>query len=93
MTNDDLILLGFKTLPHATIGKNVVYDLSRGRQLSATCVGDPNEMLFLNTIENNKVTDIVTIHNYDYDGYLTMDKLEAILTALTWPKNIVKNGL
>lgn len=90
MTNDDLILLGFKTLPHATIGKNVVYDLTNGRQLSATCVGNPNEMLFLNDINNGRITDVIPIHNYDYDGYLTEEKLKAILTALTWPKNTVK---
>lgn len=87
MTNDDLILLGFKTLPNITICKNVVYDLTNGRQISAACVGTPNEMLFLNDIDCGKITDIIPIHNYDYDGYLTEEKLKAILTALTWPKN------
>lgn len=79
MNNGDLIQLGFKALPHFTIGNNVVFDLGRGRHLSAGNVGTPNEMLFICQSEGVEITDLICIHNYDYDGYLTIEKVENII--------------
>ena len=85
MTNDDLIAIGFKSIPHFTIMDAVVYPLGRHRHLSAGSVGTPNEMLWIcETDDQNdkRVTDAICIHNYDYDGMLTIEKVNSILSAL-----------
>lgn len=85
ISNNDLIELGFKPVPTYTIGNSLTYELGRGRALSASCVGTPNEMIFIyqsNEEDSTKITDIITIHNYDYDGYLTIDKINKLIDAL-----------
>ncbi len=79
LTNDDLIKLGFKPIPHFTIGNSVTYDLGRGRHLSAGNVGTPNEMVFICATDykdKTNITDLVCLHNYDYDGYITEEKIK-----------------
>lgn len=77
MEAEDLINIGFYHLDHYTIGNNLIYDLGRYRELSISCLGTPNEMMFILQTEADpkEVTDIVCIHNYDYDGYLTLNKI------------------
>ena len=85
MTNDDLILIGFKEIPHFTVSNSVTYSLGRHRQLSAACVGTPNEMLFITLTDDKyeyKITDLICLHNYDYDGYLTIEKVKNIINAI-----------
>ena len=83
MTNQDLVELGFKELPHFTIGNVVNYDLGRERMLSASDVGNPNEMLYIIQSTDSHIEDAVCIHNWDYDGYLTREKLVSLITALS----------
>lgn len=86
MSNDDLIKLGFKPIPNFTVQNSVTYDLGRNRFLSAGSVGTPNEMIFIyevNPKDNNKVTDSICLHNYDYDGYVTEQKIKLLIEALT----------
>lgn len=81
----ELIDLGFKELPHFTIMNSLIYDLGRNRQLSIGSIGTPNEMMFiceLDEKDSTKITDLVCIHNYDYDGYMTMNRLKHLLTGL-----------
>ena len=85
MTNDDLILIGFKEIPHFTVSNSVTYSLGRHRQLSAACVGTPNEMLWIVEIDDQdekNLTDCICLHNYDYDGYLTIDKVKKIIDSI-----------
>jgi len=85
MTNDDLIKIGFTAIPHFTIGDSVIFDLGRHRQISGSCVGTPNEMLFICEIDHvikTKITDLVCLHNYDYDGYLTIEKVQMIIDSI-----------
>ena len=85
MTNQDLLDIGFKEIPTFTIGKNVIYDLGRHRQLSASCVGTPNEMLCITEVDSEdeqKVTDIICLHNWDFDGELKIEKVKAIISIL-----------
>ena len=87
LTNDDLINIGFKKILHFTITNAVVYDLGRHRQLSAGSVGTPNEMLFICEIDHinpKKITDLICLHNYDYDGYLTIKKIKAIIDSICY---------
>jgi hypothetical protein len=85
MENRDLINIGFKKIEYFTVGNIVIYDLGRNRHLTASSVGTPNEYLFIcNTDETNpkKITDIITLHNYDYDGYLTLEKVKNLIYLL-----------
>jgi hypothetical protein len=85
LTNADLIEIGFKEIPHFTVANSVIYQLGRYRHLSAGCVGTPNEMLWIcATDEENekKITDLVCIHNWDYDGALTIEKVQSLIKAL-----------
>lgn len=78
--------LGFKGLPHYTVTGTMIFELGRNRHLSIGSIGTPNEMLFICEVDNkdnSKVTDAVCLHNYDYDGYLTKEKLQTIINVLT----------
>jgi hypothetical protein len=89
MKREDVIKLGFKPLPHFTIMDSLIYDLGRRRQLSIGCVGTPNETMFISEIDNEnprKITDSICLHNYDYDGYLTEDKIKNLITVLNQTK-------
>lgn len=81
LIKDDLLNIEFKELPHYTVMGSVIYDLGRKRHLSVGCVGTPNEMVFICQVDNKikeKITDLICIHNYDYDGYLTIEKLNLL---------------
>jgi len=86
MTNQDLIEMGFKKFPHFTVSHNVNYSLGRHRHLSAGCVGTPNEMLFIietDDQDDKSITEIICLHNYDYDGYLTERKVKSLINLIT----------
>ena len=87
MTNEDLISIGFKPMPHYTVANSVVYDLGRDRQLSAGCVGTPNETLFVMELKEEEdniiICDLVCLHNYDYDGCLTIEKVKGLISLIT----------
>jgi hypothetical protein len=81
-----LIELGFKELPHSTITAILTYDLGRNRQLSFGSIETPNEMLYIYEIDDKdprKITDLVCLRNYDYDGYTSIIEIKALITFLT----------
>lgn len=85
ITNQDLINIGFEPIPHYTVTNSVTYHLGRRTYLSAGSVGTPNEMLFIYSLDDDNdklITDIITLHNYDYDGYLTVPKVLDIIRVL-----------
>jgi len=85
MNENDLINIGFKKIGHFTIPNSLIYDLGRNRHLSIGDVGTPNEMLWIceTDIENEKkITDLVCLHNYDYDGYLTISKVDKLISII-----------
>lgn len=86
MNNEDLISIGFEQIPHFTIGNVVEFNLDEHRTISASSVGTPNEMVFIcehDHTDHTKITDLVRIHNYDYNGYLTLEKIQGIIKFLT----------
>jgi galactitol-specific phosphotransferase system IIC component len=90
MTKQDVLNIGFTEIHHFTIRGNLIYDLGRNRHLSLACLGTPNEMLFLieiNDAFSKEVKDIITIRNYDYDGYLKLSDLTDLITAITGKRN------
>ena len=81
LTKEEVIKeFGFKELPHFTVMGSLIYELGRGRFLSLGCVGTPNEVLFIGEEnEDSAFPDAVCLHNYDYDGYLTKDRLRDLM--------------
>ena len=85
MTNQELLRIGFEPMPHFTVTGSYMYELGRNRYLSVGCVGTPNEMMWIGVtdIEDSKrVTDLICLHNYDYDGELSEEKIEDIIKAI-----------
>jgi hypothetical protein len=85
LTEDILLGMGFERIPHFTVSNALIYQLGRNRHLSVGSVGTPNEMLFVcesDFGDYRKITDLVCLHNYDYDGYLTKEKLEDLIASI-----------
>ena len=81
-----LIEMGFKELPHSTITASLTYDLGRNRQLSFGSIETPNEMLYIYEIDDKdprKITDLVCLRNYDYDGYTSIEQIKSIINLIT----------
>jgi hypothetical protein len=76
---------GWEEMEHFTVMNNLLYKLSRRRHLSLGDMGGGNEILVISQLDNDvpKITDLIVISNYDYDGLLTMEKLISITEALT----------
>jgi len=85
LDESEVLALGFKPVPHFTVAGNLNFDLGRKRILSLGSIGTPNEMLWICQIDskdNTEITDLVCLHNYDYDGYLTIGKLEDLIKRI-----------
>lgn len=84
MKRIDVLSLGFKEIGHFTVMNSLTFDLGRNRLLSFGCIGEPNEMMFICQRSKKSIAmeDLVCIHNYDYDGLMTLEKLKLILKAL-----------
>ena len=92
MTRQDLIDIGFKEISHFTITNAVIYQLGRNRHLSAGCVGTPNEMVWIcgtDHKDETKITDLICLHNYDYDGFLTKEKINNIINSIVDKKELI----
>jgi len=82
VTRDIAKNFGFQEVPHFTIGNSLTLDLGRNRYLSLSDLDNCNCMLYLCERDEeyeNEVTDIINLHNWDYDKELTVEKLENIL--------------
>ncbi len=82
ITKDFLLSVGFKPLPHFTVGDSMLFDLGRRRHLSVGSAGTPNEVVFICQVDPSNpknITDLVCLHNYDYDGFLTEDRVVSLL--------------
>lgn len=88
MNKEDLIDLGFKPIPHFTIGGSLIYELARRRHISVSSIGTANESAWLCEVDrddNRVITDLICIHNFDYDGLLCKDRLSLFISALGKP--------
>lgn len=85
MNKKQVLKLGFKKIPHYTVMDSLTYELGRNRILSFGSIGTPNEMLYVGQL-NDKGTDyddLVCLHNYDYDGYMTVSRLKSLIKGIT----------
>jgi len=80
MKKQTLLENGFKSTPHLVLGEVFVLDVGRNRHISIGSLATPNEVVFLNQKNHNGISDMVCIHNYDYDGFLTEQKLDNIIS-------------
>lgn len=85
MKNQDLINIGFVYPKNGNqITNSVIYPLGRSRYLSVGSTGTPNEMLWIYSTDEdtNKITDLICLHNYDYDGFLSLEKVKSLVSIL-----------
>lgn len=75
MTEEDLLSIGFVE------GElSLKYHLARKRFISVLCVGTPNEVVYLCYKDSvDIVDDLICVHNFDYDGCLTKEKIEYLI--------------
>lgn len=81
-----------KSIPHFTVGGNLLIDIGRSRHMSIACVGTPNEVIFLsccNIDDDRKIEDAVCVHNFDYDGYMPIHRLQNLFSDLTQKELII----
>lgn len=87
ITEQELLDLGFYKLPHFTISDPIIFDLPNSRSISIGNLGTPNEMVFLTQSDYDdykNITDVITLHNYDYHGYITLDKIKDFIKLLNY---------
>jgi len=85
MTREDLKAIGFKDVPHFTVMNSLRYQIGRYRHFSIGCLGTPNEMMYICQKDANikdRISDLVCIHNYDFDGYLTIEKVKSFINLI-----------
>lgn len=85
VTRDEVLDIGFKEVGHFTIMGALIFDLGRRKHLSLGSLGTPNEMLYICETDSKDprvITDLICLHNYDYHGYITMDRIQDLIKAL-----------
>ncbi len=90
MKTVDLIAIGFKKIPQFTVtntlSNSLIYSLGRHRYLSVDYVGTSNEMLFIyesSEQDETDIRDLICLHNWDYDGTLTIEKVQTLINTIT----------
>jgi hypothetical protein len=90
LTTEILERLGFKITNNYSIFISADLNIGRNRFFSIRSYGTPNEMLFLcdvdfvkniEELKDTVIDNVITLWNYDYDGYLSEDNL---ITLLEW---------
>lgn len=85
MTKKEAINLGFKKSPHFTIGDSLIYDLGGRKILLLSDLETMNEMFYICQTDYDtpsEITDVVVLHNHDFDSALQAAKVRKIIEAL-----------
>lgn len=94
ITEEWLLKLGGEKIPHFTISNSIIFKTKRNQQLSFGCVGTPNFMVFLQEIDpdnENKITDLIPIHNWDYDKDMYVHQLQNLFFTLSGKELTIKS--
>lgn len=73
-----LVEIGFVKPNKENLEFSYKYHLGKGRFLSAMSIGAGNECVWLcykDDEESKEIDDLICMHNYDYDGRLTIEKM------------------
>ena len=92
MTKEDLIAIGFKESTELAHAGYLEYNLGRNRQLSIGEVGTYDETLYIREVECDEdgllyEIDAIELHDYYYDGVLTVEKVNALICLLSGRSN------
>ena len=85
MTRQELKELGFKEIPHFTVSNSLTYQIGRWRHFSIGNLGTPNELMCICQQDRNiknRISDAVVIHNFDFDGLLTIEKVKSFINLI-----------
>ena len=85
-TYNNVTELGFAKIPTFTLLETYTLKLGRYRYLSLSSLGTPNEMIFICQTpkdDQSVVEDIVCLHNFDFDGNISLQKLSDLVKILT----------
>lgn len=83
LTEELLLRCGFKRIQHFTVKNSLILDIGRGRELSIGDVENCNQMMYVYKRDGDAITDIVCLHNYDYDGWLYLHQLQNLYFTIT----------
>lgn len=84
----ELIKLGFEELPHKTLGNFLIYKIiskhNKTRIISIGFLQTPNEIVSIGELKSNNLDyeDLTVISNFDYDGYITLERIVFLLKGL-----------
>jgi hypothetical protein len=87
-----LLDIGF-VLKEKSVVDTFTYDLGRDRVLFFSNISTQNEYGYIGQLEDNATPiydDVVCIHNYDYDGYITIDRVMLLIYSITNKSLLVK---
>ena len=85
ITREQLLSIGFENVKHFTVGDSMRYKLSRGRHISISSIGTGNESIYICDMgdpKNLKIDDAICLHNYDRNGFISLDRMNKIIDAL-----------
>lgn len=84
LTEEWLLYLGFEKPPHFTVANSYSITISRNRKLIVSSVGTPNLMVALCAVDKDNIgTDIVVLHNWDYDKDIYVHDLQNIYQSIS----------
>jgi hypothetical protein len=86
LTKEILITNGFEPLPHKNLLNSLNLDLGHRKVLSVSLLGTGNQMISVfevNMSDNKVIDDMVVLSNYDYHGFMSVDRFAALFFALT----------
>lgn len=93
LTEEWALRLGFRRSPHLTIGNYLTKDIRQNRHISIGCINTPNEMIWLcekSMTNDNEITDLICLRNYDYDGYTPVHVLQNIYHSIKGEELTIK---
>jgi len=72
---------GFVELQHEIFPNLFVLSVGRYRKIKIASLNTTNEVVFISQLDyNERKEDLVCLHNFDYDGYFTEEKLANLLS-------------
>jgi len=85
MNKSTLLEKGFKEVPNEIGNARFTLDIGLDRSLTIRCFGTTNESMFIDQKDKYSSINFVCLREWAYDGLLTEEKLDLILSFLRKP--------